>query len=421
MRKFTSAGLTLLSVLVTVKTQALPVFESKEVALYIQGYMTTHQINIQGNTELIDGASRLGFNLDVPAYKDWNVGFNIEWGLRLVSPNQQIIISGDQQAEPGEQQDPLFVRQGHAYAKHKFWGDFAVGKQWAVYYDVAHITDWYNVSGGLASGAFALGGDGGITGTGRADGALTWRKRWRALCGEFQIGLQYAAHVADLNIQAEGARGPDTLLVCPPEDCEYGISRGASLTYKVDIGDGLFIGTAYNRVNLDLHTKRGLLFDISDPAFPVLIRDDEVINASSNDFAFIGGIAYGRGAFQQGLYAAYNWHRSHNNELAPPSTTAGATNFFNAIGSESFISWTWGKYNCYSFYGGHNLLKSHDDEIFEQALITGDKYRLGYLFLGFQYQWNERVRLYVEGGIDDSNDVARSRGDFIAAGMRVDI
>lgn len=421
MRTNLNRGLLGLTALAAGTAQALPVYESREVALYIQGYFTTHQLNINGNTSLVDGASRLGFNLDVPAYKDWNVGFNVEWGLLAVSPSQQVQISGDQQTEPGEVADPLYVRQGHAYAKHDFWGDFAAGKQWAVYYDVAGITDWYNVSGGLASGAFALGSDGGITGTGRADAALTWRKRWEGFGGEFQIGLQYAAHTTDLDIQVEGVAGEDTLLVCPPGDCEYGLSRGASLTYKLDIGDGLFIGTAYNRVNLDIFTDRGMVFDITDPNDPILIRDDFLIRASSNDFAFIGGIAYGKGAFQQGLYAAFNWQRSHNNELAPPSSTMGATNFFNAIGSESFVSYTWGNLNCYSIYGGHNLLKSHDDEIFEEALITGDRFRLGKYFLGFNYQWNERVRLYFEGAEDDSNEVAKSDNGFLAVGIRVDI
>ena len=421
MHKYICHSLAGLTALAAASTQALPVYESKEVALYIQGYFTTHDVNMDGNTSLTDGASRIGFNLDTPAYDEWNVGFNVEWGLLAVSPDNQLNISGDQQVEAGERGDPLYVRQGHAYAKHDFWGDFAAGKQWAVYYDVAGITDWYNISGGLASGTFALGGDGGITGTGRADAALTWRKRWKALCGEFQIGLQYAAHTADLNIQVEGVAGPDTLLICPPGDCEYGISRGASLTYKLDIGDGLFLGTAYNRVNLDLFTDRGEVFDISDPFNPVLIQDDFLIRASSNDFAFIGGIAYGKGAFQKGLYAAYNWHRSHNNELSPPGTTMGATNFFNAIGSESFVSFTWGKYDCYSIYGGHNLLKSHDDEIFKRALVAGDKYRLGKYYLGFNYQWNERVRLYLEGAEDDSNFVAEQSDGFLGVGIRIDI
>ncbi|MCW8127332.1 porin [Microbulbifer halophilus] len=421
MHKNLYRGLIALAACVAIGARALPVYESQEVALYMQGYFTTHQLNINGNTSLVDGPSRIGFNLDVPAYDEWNVGFNIEWGIQAVSPNQQVVISGDQQAAPGEQAAPLYTRQGHAYAKHDLWGDFAAGKQWAVYYDVAGITDWYNVSGGLASGAYALGTDGGITGTGRANGALTWRKRWEGFGGEFQVGLQYAAHTADLDIEVEDVAGPDTLLVCPPGDCEYGISRGASLTYELDIGSGLLLGTAYNRVNLDISTDRGQVFDISDPNNPVLIRSDRVIRASSNDFAFIGGIAYGKGAFQQGLYAAFNWQRSHNNELAPPSSTMGATNFFNAIGSESFVSYTWGNLNCYSLYGGHNLLKSHDDEIFEEALITGDGYRLGKYFLGFNYRWNERVRLYLEAAEDDSNEVAQQNNGFIAVGIRVDI
>jgi len=402
-------------------SHALPVYESNEVALYIQGYMAVNQLNLEGNTTMEDGPSRIGFNLDVPAYHDWNVGFNVEWGIRAVSPGKELVISGDQQASPGEKEDPLYVRQGNAYAKHEHWGDFMAGKQWAVYYDVAGITDWYNVSGGLASGAYALGSDGGITGTGRADGAFTWRKRWNGLGGEFQIGLQSAAHVADLNIQVDDIAGADTILVCPPGDCEYGLSHGISLTYKLDVGDGLFLGTAYNRVKLDISTDRGIVYDNSDPFNPIIIRDDYPIHASSNDFAFIGGIAYGTGAFQKGFYAAYNWHRSHNNELAPPGSTVGATNFFNAVGSESFVSYTWGANNCYTVYGGHNLLKSHDDKIFEQALITGEKYRLAKLYLGAQYLWNERVRVYFEGAADDSNNVAAQDDGFMALGIRVDI
>ncbi|WP_346836519.1 hypothetical protein [Microbulbifer sp. SAOS-129_SWC] len=420
-RKLIPLGIVVATTASAPYTHALPVYESNLVALYIQGYLEVNQVNIEGNTVMNDGPSRIGFNLDVPAYHDWNVGFNVEWGIRAVSPNQRLDISGDQQASPGERQAPLYVRQGHVYAKHPLYGDFAAGKQWAVYYDVAGITDWYNVSGGLASGAFALGGDGGITGTGRADAALTWRKDWEALGGTFQVGLQRAAHVASLNIEVEDVAGPNTLLVCPPGDCEYGLSRGISLSYKADLGDGLFLGTAYQRTNLDISTDRGIVTDISDPFDPVVIQNDYVIRASSNDFAFIGGIAYGKGAYEKGIYAAFNWHRSHNNELAPPGSTMGATNFFNAVGSESFVSYTWGANNCYSIYGGHNLLKSHNDKIFEDALITGDKYVLAKYYLGFQYLWNERVKVFFEGAADNSNTVAQQDNGFASVGIRVDI
>jgi predicted porin len=416
-----SLGIAAIAAISAPQTQALPVFESNEVALYIHGYVIVEQINIEGSTFMQDGASRLGFNLNVPAYDTWDVGFDVEWGLRAVSPNKEVIVQGDQQAATGEQEDPLYVRQGHAFAKHDLWGDFVAGKQWSVYYDVAQITDWYNVGGGLASGAFALNSDGGISGTGRADGAFTWRQQFDALGGEMQVGVQYAAHVADLNIQVEDIDGPDTLTVCPPNDCEYGIGQGISLTYKLDHADGIWLGAAYNRVKLDINTTRGEVFDISNPADPILIRSDRRISASSNDFALIIGAAYGKGAYQQGLYAAVNWHRSHNNEIAPPGSTMGATNFFNAVGSESFISYTWGALDCYSIYGGYNYLESHNDDIFHEALITGSKLRLEKYFLGFNYQWNERIRLFVEGSYDASNNVAAQDDGYLAAGIRVDI
>lgn len=399
-------------------------FESKQVALYIEGFFAVNQVNTEGETGMHDGPSRIGFVLNTPAYDNWDLGFNVEWGIQAVSPNRELQIKGDQQAAAGERQDPLFTRQGHAFAKHEKWGDFRAGKQWSVYYDVTHITDWYRASGGLASGTFALGGDGGVTGTGRADGAFTWRKKFKELGtggkGELQLGLQYMAHTADITVEVEGLEGPDTLLVCPPRDCEFGIGHGISLGYKLDRGRGFYIGTAYTRIKMDIHTNRGEVYDISNPADPILIRADRRISASSNNFAFSVGASYGGLPFQEGFYGALVLQRSHNNELAPEgSTEGGVTNFFNAEGSESYLSYTWGALDCYTLYTGHNLLKSRDP-LFESALVIGDRYRLEKYFLGFNYQWNERVNLYLESALDRSNEVAQQSG-FIAAGIQVDL
>ena len=400
---------------------AVPIYQSNEVTLYMEGYFTAHMVNTLGDTQMQNGASRIRFGLNVPAYDAWDTGFNLEWGVRAISSAQTLVIQGDQQAAPGDRQQSLFLRQGHGFAKHKKWGDFILGKQWSVYYDVTNITDWYNVSGGLASGTYALGTDGGASGTGRADSAVSWRKRWAFEAGEFQVGLQYAAHTADLDIRVDDIAGPDTLLVCPRGDCEYGISHGISLTYKADIGDGLFFGAAYNRTKLDVASQDGLIFDTSELE-PVLISDTYAFNASSNDWTTAFGIAYGKGAFGKGLYAALVVNRSQNNELAPPGSTVGITNFFDAKGSESFVSYTWGAKNCYSLYGGYNVLMS-DDDGFEAALILDDEYRLAQYYVGFQYLWNERVRLYTENAYDDSNAVARAGGydNFIAVGFRIDI
>jgi len=399
---------------------ALPIYQSNEVTLYMEGYFLAHMVNTYGDTQMQDGASRLRIGLNVPAYDKWDTGFNLEWGIRAINSAQNVVIQGNQQASPGEAQQSLYLRQGHLFAKHQKWGDFIAGKQWAVYYDVTYITDWYNVSGGLASGTYALGTDGGITGTGRADSAVTWRKRWEFEAGEFQVGLQYAAHAADLEIRVTDFAGPNTLLECPVGDCEYGINHGISLTYRADIGEGLFVGMAYNRVKMDIASQHGLIYDTSGIR-PVLISDDTAFNASSNDWTTAFGAYYGKGAYQKGLYAALVVNRSQNNELAPPGSVTGITNFFDAKGSEAFVSYTWGAQNCYSLYGGYNIMLS-DDAGFEAALIEDDEYRLAEYYIGFQYLWNERVRLYWENGINDSNVVAAPViDDFMAVGIRIDI
>lgn len=397
---------------------AVPIYQSNEVTLYMQGYFTAHMINTRGNTSMQDGASRIRIGLNVPAYDKWDTGFNLEWGVAAINSAQNLIIQGDQQAAPGDRGQSLYLRQGHAFAKHPKWGEFSAGKQWGVYYEVTYITDWYNVSGGLASGTYALNTDGGVTGTGRADSALAWRRTWEFDAGEFKIGIQGAAHVADLEIDVE--LDPDTRLVCPIGDCEYGQSHGIAAVYRANIGDGLFIGAAYNRVKLDIASKDGLLFDISSGE-PVLITDQYEFSASSNTWASALGMYYGQEAFAKGFYGAVVFQRSQNNELAPPGSVEGITNFFDAKGSESFFSYTWGRDNCYSVYGGHNYLVS-DDPGFEAALVVDDRYKLAQYYLGVQYRWNERVRLFWENAIDASNQVAQPVvDDFMAVGFRIDI
>ncbi|MFV8783679.1 porin [Microbulbifer sp. SA54] len=401
--------------------QAVPIYQSNEVTLYMEGYFTAHMVNTRGDTQMQNGASRIRIGLNVPAYDKWDTGFNVEWGINAISSAQNLIIQGDQQAAPGDRGESLYLRQGHAFAKHPKWGDFTIGKQWSVYYEVTYITDWYNVSGGLASGTYALGTDGGVSGTGRADSAITWRKAWEFEAGEFKIGLQYANHVADLDIAVDDVAGPDTLLVCPPGDCEYGQNQGISAVYRANIGKGLFLGLAYNRVQMDIASDNGLIFDTSRSGDPILISDDFVFDADSNDWTAAFGVYYGVSAYEKGWYAALVLDRSQNNELAPAGSVEGITNFFDAKGSESFISYTWGANNCYSIYGGHNLLRSDDNE-FDRALVVENEFRLKQIYLGFQYRWNDRVKLYFENAFDSSNDVAAPVvGDFSAVGFRVDI
>ncbi|WP_237065203.1 porin [Microbulbifer guangxiensis] len=408
--------------------QAVPIYQSGEVTLYMSGYFSANQVNAQGDTEMRDGASRIRIGLNVPAYRNWDTGFNLEWGVRAISSASPLLIQGNQQASFGDRDLSLFLRQGHGFAKHDCWGDFTVGKQWGIYYDVAEWTDWYEISGGLGSGAYSLGTDGGVTGTGRADSALTWRKRWDLFGGEFQLGLQYQAHtqgleldVIGLDLDIEGLEPENTELVCPPGDCEFELGHAVSLTYRADIGDGLEFGSAYNRMRVDVQSTRGRVFDISDPLEPVLVTSSYNFNASEDIWAWIAGINYGKGPYQQGFYGAVVYQHSQNNELAPEGTVDSIANFFDARGSESLFTYTWGARDCYSVYAGHNYLRSDDPE-FEEALIDANSFRLRKYYLGFHYKWNERITLYTENTIDDSNEIGRIfADDVIAVGFRIDI
>ncbi|WP_308367359.1 MULTISPECIES: porin [unclassified Microbulbifer] len=405
-------------------TQALPIYQSDEVILEMNGWVSLEQINTDGETFLDDGPSRYSFDLTVPdLYGGWTAGVAMEWGLRLTSARQDIIVSGNQQASPGETINSLFLRRGNLFASHDTWGEFRAGKQWSVYYDVTSKTDDFRVGGGFGSGTYNFGTDGGPSGTGRADGAISWRKKFPIGANHLQVGLQYAAHTADIDIEVENVvevEGIDrTLLICPAGECEFDNIYGASLTYTLDWYDNLFFGVAYNHAELVVETRRGKLFDATDLAEPILIDDRFSFDASRNDEAFAIGIAYGPSAYQPGFYGAVVWNKSRNHELAPPGSTEEVVNLFDAVGSESLFSWGWD--DCHSVYFGHNILESDDDE-FEQALVADDEFRLAQYYLGLNYRWNQRVNLFLENRWDNSNEVAQPiSDDFLAVGIRIDI
>nr|WP_010130851.1 porin [Microbulbifer agarilyticus] len=402
------------------ESYAVPIYEGNDVTLEMTGYFTAHMVNSYGETIMQDGASRIAFKLDVPVYGDWDTGFHLEWGVAAISSAQDLIVQGDQQVSPDNRDLSLYLRQGNAHAEHEKWGRFSAGKQWGAYYEVTYITDWFNVSGGLASGTYSYGTDGGSTGSGRADSALAWRKTWVFDDSEFKIALQRAAHVADLNISIRDAFGPNTLFVCPPRDCEFGQSHGIAMVYRANVGKGIMLGASYNRVKLDINSNNGEVFEFIDGE-EVLIARNVPISASTNTWASAIGAYYGGAPFTKGWYVAGVVQRSQNNELAPVGSVTGITNFFDAKGSESFFSYTWGANDCYSVYGGHNYLVSDDPE-FDAALVEDSRFKLAQYYYGFQYQWNKRVRLYFENAADASNRVARPVvNDFIAVGFRIDI
>jgi len=105
-----------------------------------------------------------------------------------------------------------------------------IGKNWSVYYDIAGMTDRLPALGGIASGTFNAGTDGGATGTGRAENAL----QLRSAQGNFQWGMQ-----AQYKNEIPGLRN----------NVNYNYGLSGSLKWKLI--SGFSAGAAYNRAFAD--------------------------------------------------------------------------------------------------------------------------------------------------------------------------
>lgn len=95
--------------------------------------------------------------------------------------SNEVFIAGDNLGQERFQDtDDITTRLGQAGLVGD-WGSVQIGKQWSVYYDVTQWTDLFWAVGGNASGTYNAGTDGGISGTGRAEKAVSTRFRYHGL------------------------------------------------------------------------------------------------------------------------------------------------------------------------------------------------------------------------------------------------
>jgi predicted porin len=134
------------------------------VALDTDGYRevrnNSSRLGLRGSKRLTDGIDAFG---------------RLEVGVNLVNTDRAILTGGDPGAPIGQGSQAVFSRLGFVGLDTGI-GSFAWGKQWSAYYDVAVFTDQFPFWSGVATGAFAAGTDGGISGTGRAENALQYRE-----------------------------------------------------------------------------------------------------------------------------------------------------------------------------------------------------------------------------------------------------
>ncbi|MCM2679971.1 porin [Echinimonas agarilytica] len=384
-------------------TQAFELYKGDELTAQMKGYLELNGIYTDSDTSFKDGTSRIGFQFDHPVNEEWNIGAYLEWGVRTTNSGKDLKISGDEQASlsSGDPDDAISLRQGNVYLSHDQWGDIKIGKQWSVYYDASFTTDVYNVFGGEASGTYNFASDGGLSGTGRADNAITWRKSYQGL----DIGLQGQFSPGELDASDFDSTSEDDIRLSTIDgEFDYGYSM--SLGYTFDVGMPLSIRGAYNYA----------LIEVKGEVDGTQVSDVD-------DEAWVGSITLGETLFAKGFYASVSYAQSENHEFDAQGI------IYDAEGWETVIGY--GFSDQWQVFVGNNLLKA-DDSDYAAALerylddnpsagpLTDD-YELSYYVAGVNYNWSHRINLFAEIRVDDSDFNGTDGEDIYALGLRFNL
>jgi predicted porin len=179
-------------------------------------------IDMDGRSEVRNNASRLGLRGE-KRFGDVAAFARVELGINLVANDRVILVGGDPGTPIGQGSQAIASRLGLVGVQTPV-GAFSWGKQWSPYYDVAEFTDQFQVFSGSATGAFAFGTDGGISGTGRAERAFQYREAR----GPVSVALQVQNRTSS------------------PADRGWADAYGGSVVFGAS--SGFAAGAAYNEV-----------------------------------------------------------------------------------------------------------------------------------------------------------------------------
>ena len=180
-------------------------------------------VNGEGEATLDDSTSRVGVRGQLDVSKTYQFFGRFEVGTNLVGDITRFLTGGDPGTEEGAENNALPLRLAFVGFDGP-QGRVSFGKQWSTYYDVAVFTDQAPFFGGTASGTYAAGTDGGISGTGRPNQAL----QYRFAISRFKFGVQtQIRNITD-------------------NDRAFADTWGVSTNYQFD--EGVTLGAAFNQV-----------------------------------------------------------------------------------------------------------------------------------------------------------------------------
>ncbi|MGI2260844.1 porin [Shewanella sp. GXUN23E] len=374
---------------------AVELYKDANNDVTLGGYAGVRILNTQGETELVNGSSRINFNFKHKLSNGWNAYSTLEWGVNPFG-DTTLVYNNDSQFD-AHSSDFLSNRLAFIGLSHDKYGSISFGKQWSAYYDTVVGTDNGLVWGGSASGVYTYEGNGAINGVGMADKAVQYRNSF----GDFSFALQ--AQLQQNQIDAvDGGNGVNPF---PPKtyaagtaaaktglaSLEYNNTYGASATYT--LMDKLALSIGGNTGKFEATRVGGSKFTETD-----------YIYAVSATWGSLGE----EGLFASANYNKNQWHQTDKNGYLIPS----------AYGVEAFVSYNLG--NGFRPYAMYNRLEA--DGTYNTGADAVTKNIMQYAAAGVEFKWDSSIMMYVEGKYDFSDYVqggVKSEGDnALAVGIR---
>ncbi len=353
----------------------------------LSGWVDVRAVNTQGNTELVDGASRFRLSLSRQLTPELQAFAVTEVGVNVVGTTEISIAGGD---TVHTRNDETFnMRLGYIGLAHDSYGSISLGKQWGVYMDVAENTDLPHGWASTAAGAYTFNGDGGLNGTGRADKAIQYRNSF----GNFSFAIQMQARISsDEFFDVVEANDPITVNGQPTDlqHISYDHTHGMSVRYKFT--DKLNVVMAHNQGE-----------------FVATMANNDTLSAKDT----ITGIAltYGK-LYDDGLYLGMNANQSENHEVDNVGRIIP-----KSVGFELVSGYSLG--NGFTPMFSVNYLKADDsyNELYQDSEFTR-----AFAVVGVHYDFSKETILYAEARKDYS-DMSKAQlkheDDGIAVGIRM--
>lgn len=336
-------------------SNATPLYQDDINTLNLNGWLGV-ALRDELKTEIIDNSSRINFSFERTEINGWSSFAVAEWGINLVDGgNNATFYNGKFGNENGD--DFLYNRLGCIGLKNDTWGKLSFGKQWGAYYSVAETTDLPNIYTGYGVGVYTF-GDGGLTGTGRADSALQYSNNW----GRFSFIIQYEAN-NHKNVVVEESSDANIKM-----SDSYGASGSFYLTDEFKLIAG------FNSFKINSTDN---------------IYDDEASEIYGFGFSYGNYYHYSENRQADGLYIGGNFHTSNKNELYEGE-------LFDSKGYELMIA-----YHLDNGFIPLVLLSHLELDATEDNFFTGE-FKQEFLMIGLHYKISDDTVLFVENKIDFS-------------------